>query len=1144
MNFSSLPVEYQAILEEIEEQHGYQLTPLQTLGGGRTGALLYLVSAAHCDSPGVQHYILKLDRKKPDRRSEEIQRHQHAQENAPDSFARNHMAQLAMTFEHETAAALFYTIAGQSLLRYKALSNFERQDHLETLFRSIHETILKDWNQSATFQAGLHPQKLLEHWLGYRITPRGNLISFFEETLSIPPEAGSLLIGGQVYPNPLAFSRSLDLWGETRPLDTVHGFQHGDLNVANILAHIERQENRPDGLYLIDFALYKAGMPLYYDLAYLEMSYLLEALGRSTIVRWWQFVREFSVSDLLDAKAAAVELAGPAAVINAGRTAFKRWMEKNHPSLQDDLWAQYWLAAVAAGLNFANKPALQIQERKAGLLFACAHLQRYCTEFSIPLSHTAALLDLQPSSPPPAPLHLEKKPAASATSRLPHPPDAFIGRDRELAELKEILLRPDVRLVTMTGPGGTGKTRLALRVAEELQPQFSSGAAFVSLAEVHEPDLLLNRIAGQFGLREGGSLSLTDILFSNLHEQQLLLVLDNFEQIVPAAPHLISLLEAAPGVKLLVTSRILLNLRSEYEYPVPTLSLPNTHDDGMTAAPNKSEAVQLFVTRAQAANRSFSLNDQNAGAVAEICRRLDGLPLAIELAAARIRMLSPEALLVRLNDRLSLLTGGARDLPDRQRTLRGTIDWSFDLLEPDQQRLFTRLGVFVGGFSLEAAEAVCDPDSSLDVFSGIEALLQSSLIRPEESNFQPRFTMLETVHDYAVDHLNKSGEQDLIHQRHAQYYEEILSRLADMNVSFSNEMERWLDWISLEHDNLQAVYDWSKQRPQNFQQVISIILGMSWYWYRRGHLTEGRAWSNWALALPESREVPFIHGLLLCVNGIMALHQSDLQAADELFEQQLQVGYASEDDSIVGIAFIMKGMVMTQRGQHENAYSLLEMARGVSTDINMDWWTVDALLTQTTAALGMNDIDDALKLVQEAEAISQIIKADWIDSYIHNTYGEIQRMQGDFAAAAESYRKGEALLRRQGDRGGEMPRIIHSQGYTALHLGNFDEAEEKFRESMEMFRKIGSRRGIAECLAGIAIVRAENGADTLGVMLLSAAGAAMKAFGGRWWPTDKMEIDRMLYKLRSSMDPDDFNTTWDKGQTLGLDAAVSLIKPQ
>jgi predicted ATPase len=993
VDFSSLSAEYQAIINEVESQHGYQLTPLQALGGGRTGALLYLVSAAQTNPAAIQHFILKLDRVKPAKRSEEIHRHQHAQENAPETFRRSHMAQLSFAVEHDTAVGLFYTIAGQSLLRYRPLSDFDRQDQLEALFRSVYETVLKKWNQSSSFQPKLHPQSLLERWLGYRITPRGNLKKFFAEGLNVSPDVASLLIDETLYPNPLAFSSNSELWGQARPLDAIHGFQHGDLNVANVLAYFGRKENRPEGMFLIDFALYKANMPMFYDLAYLEMSYLLEALNRSKLSRWWQLVQEFSKSDLIDVRSGAAELTGPSAVINAGRSVFKRWAESIHPSLQDDLWAQYWLAAVAAGLNFTNKPILESSERLAGLLFAAAHLKRYCMSFSIWLSPAAAAVQIDL---PASPMLNERTLFTPASSKLPRAPDTFIGREHELAELKELLLKPEVRLVTMTGPGGTGKTRLALQLAGDLQHEYPDGAAFVSLAEIREPDLLISRIAGQFGLREGGSLSLFEILINYLRDRQLLLVLDNFEQITSASSSLVSLLDASPGSKILVTSRTLLQLRGEYEYHVPTLSLPDKLTDGNPEVVIQSEAVQLFVARAQAANRHFTLDAKNAPAVAEICRRLDGLPLAIELAAARTRLLRADALLARLDHRLGLLTGGQRDLPDRQRTLRGTIDWSYDLLEPDQKTLFDRLGVFVDGFNLEAAEAVCNSDHSLNILEGIEALVNSSLVRTDENEDGTRFSMLETVHEYAYERLEASGELDMIRKQHAAYYLEIMRYLAGFSVSFSNEMEPWLDWIAEEHQNLRAVMRWGQSRPENNEAVLALIPGMGWYWYRRGHLTEGRAWSDWALSTRAAQEVSTRTGMLYALNTIMAMHQGDLQAADNSVEEQLNIGYSTEDDAVVGVGLTLKGMLLTQQGKHDPANAMLTLSRKVAADIKLDFWAVDGLLTQATAALGLGDADGALKLVEEAETISKAIQSDWMTAYAYNLYGEVHRVLGNF----------------------------------------------------------------------------------------------------------------------------------------------------
>src|ERR671921_1271479 len=346
-------------------------------------------------------------------------------------------------------------------------------------------------------------------------------------------------------------------------------------------------------------------------------------------------------------------------------------------------------------------------------------------------------------------------------NNLPPQPTSLIGREKEVSEVCERLSRPEVKLLTLTGAGGTGKTRLGLQAAAELTQQFEDGVFFVSLAAISDPQLVVGAVAGTLGVKEAGGQPLVESLEYYLDDKHILLVLDNFEQVLEAAPMITEMLSGAPNLKVLATSRIPLRLYGEHEYSVPPLALPDPKRPPPVERLSHYEAVRLFVERAQAAKADFSVTNENAPAVAEICYRLDGLPLAIELAAARIKLLTPQAMLGRLGNRLQVLTGGPRDLPARQQTLRATIDWSYNLLEEGEQRLFRRLSVFAGGRTLEAIEAVCDAEDDLpvDPLDGVSSRLDKSLVRQEEGpEGEPRFVMLETIHEYAREKLQQSGE--------------------------------------------------------------------------------------------------------------------------------------------------------------------------------------------------------------------------------------------------------------------------------------------------------------------------------------------------------------------------------------------------
>ena len=366
-----------------------------------------------------------------------------------------------------------------------------------------------------------------------------------------------------------------------------------------------------------------------------------------------------------------------------------------------------------------------------------------------------------------------KRPEARANN-LPVPGTAFVGRDKEVAAVREVLLRAEVRLVTVTGPGGIGKSRLALEVAREMGGQFTSGIYFVPLAAVNEPEMIPFSIAQALGVRETAGEARLESLRKYLQSVRgpMLLLLDNFEQVVAGAPLLAEMLALAPSLKLLVTSRAALRVYEEHEFPAPPLGLPEADSLPSLAALSKYSAITLFVQRAAAVKPDFKLTEENAGAVAEICARLDGLPLAIELAAARAKLLSPTAILSRLASRLQLLTGGARDLPARQQTLRQAIDWSYDLLSAPEQKLFRRLAVFRGGCTLEAVESVCNTksDLELDVLDGMGSMVDKSLMRQvEQEDGEPRFVMLETIREYGIEKMAASGEENFTRRAHAAY---------------------------------------------------------------------------------------------------------------------------------------------------------------------------------------------------------------------------------------------------------------------------------------------------------------------------------------------------------------------------------------
>ncbi|HEX6670035.1 MAG TPA: AAA family ATPase, partial [Gemmatimonadales bacterium] len=502
---------------------------------------------------------------------------------------------------------------------------------------------------------------------------------------------------------------------------------------------------------------------------------------------------------------------------------------------------------------------------------------------------------------------------------LPLQPTPFLGREREVGEVVALLRRPEVRLLTLTGPGGTGKTRLALQVAAELLDDFADGVYFVPLAPLTDAALVPSAIASALAMRDEADRSLPDRLKEVLAGQELLLVLDNVEHLVEAAPLIAELLSAAPGLKVLATSRVPLRLRAEREYPVPPLGLPRRQPLPTLEELSQSEAMRLFLERAQAVKPDFALDDENAPAVAAICWRLDGLPLAIELAAARVRLLPPQALLARLEQRLPLLTGGARDAPARHRTLRDTIAWSYDLLDPDDQRLFRRLAVFVGGCTLEAADAVTTPDGQRDVFGGIERLCEHSLLRQAEAQgSEPRFAMLETVREFGLEQLAASGEEDLTWERHADHF----ATLGDnIEREFFFRPVPFLAVLEVETDNLRAALGWA-ERGGRVETGLRLGLAFGSLAVRRGMLAEGREWLRRLLALGGG--APPLQARALTALGWYALVQGDTEGAMEAGKRAAET--AAGESWILANALNLLGSVELERGPSEAARRYFEEA--------------------------------------------------------------------------------------------------------------------------------------------------------------------------------------------------------------------------
>jgi predicted ATPase/class 3 adenylate cyclase len=551
-------------------------------------------------------------------------------------------------------------------------------------------------------------------------------------------------------------------------------------------------------------------------------------------------------------------------------------------------------------------------------------------------------------------------------SNLPIQPTPFIGRQREVSEIAGMLRRERVRLLTLSGPGGTGKTRLALQVAEDILSNFADGAFFVSLASLADSGPVASSIATALGVKEMGEQPLAETLSDYLRDKQLLLVLDNFEHVLPATSLVSELLLRCPRLNVLVTSRAALRLAAEHEHPVLPLALPDPKQLPDLDALSQYDAIALFVERAQAVKPGFAVTNENAPAVAEICSRLDGLPLAIELAAARIRLFPPHTLLQRLSSRLTLLTGGARDAPVRQQTLRNAIDWSYSLLAEGEQRLFARLSVFAGGFSYEAAEAVCNPDGELDLLEGLTSLVEKSLLRQEDAPTsaaeEPRFLPLETIREYAAEKLTASGEEQRLRQDHATFFTEMVEH--GERKFWGPGQKEWMDQLEREHDNLRAVLGWSlRDGDPMFGLRLAVVIGI--FWEDHGHLSEGRRWLE-ALLAGDAGAGTSQRAKAFDTAGMLARGQGDFQHAHLRLEESLRLYRELGDRQGAAMVLAHLGGLARLQDDLDWAVRLLEESISINRQIDDRHFLASALTNLGEVWMGQGNYGQARAMLDEA----------------------------------------------------------------------------------------------------------------------------------------------------------------------------------
>jgi len=718
-------------------------------------------------------------------------------------------------------------------------------------------------------------------------------------------------------------------------------------------------------------------------------------------------------------------------------------------------------------------------------------------------------------------------------TNLPTQYSSFIGREREMIQIKELFAR--ARLVTLTGPGGTGKTRLAVQVTADLSDRFTDGLWLVDLSGVTDPAGVPRAAAAVLGVRELPNEPLAVTIAEGLGSRKVLLVVDNCEHVISACAGLTdSLLQTCPNLNVLATSREVLGLVGEVAFPVPSLGLPDLDRLPSADALTGYEAVQLFVDRARAAVPAFHVTERNAAALVQVCRRLDGIPLAIELAAARVKVLSVGEIVTRLDERFRLLTAGSRTAPPRHQTLQATMDWSYGLLPEPERALLRRLSVFAGGCTIEAVAGVCATDGvdAGEVVDLLTRLVDKSLVIANTEDGAARYRLLETVKEYGRERLREAGEETVIRRRHLEQYL-TLAEQAEPELR-GHQQSDWLDTLDREHDNLRAALDVSLIGDAD--TALRLAGTLLWFWDTRGHFSEGRDWFRRVLSVP-GESTPRMRAHALIAAGHLAWHQSEYAQAEALIEEGLALFTEHDDAAGIANALWFLGLVLFERGDQARAVEIYERGLALYRELGDRRGVMEMLLWLGYAMIAQGDTARAEELFNAALALARELQVPRGIAIALRGLGDTAARQGDRARAKTLFEESLNTFRQIGAKvfySGLLRRL----GTVARFEGDYARAHALLKESLLCSKDLGEKLGIVSCLEDLAGVAQTSGQHERAVRLFSAASVLREALGGPtafWEPT---EHTHDLANGREALPPRVFATAWTEGAAMTLEQVM------